>query len=167
VTPTTAAELVGAFPAEPIQARVEAFDWLTAKKDRRISKSPGGYLAASIRQGYAAPKGFESQADRAQRLAAEAEQQRQAEARKRQAEAEQRAREQAERARIDGYWASLTPEAREVLTADALARANSFVLGLYRKSRQGSPEAQRYLKIILDIHITGLLDVRAAPGDPA
>jgi hypothetical protein len=167
VTPVTATELVGSFPAEQIQARVEAFDWLTEKKDRRISKSPGGYLAASIRQGYAAPKGFESQADRAHRLATEAEQRRQAEAQKRRAEAEQRAREQAERARIDGYWDSLPPAAREALTADALARANSFVLGLYRKSRTGSPEAQRYLKIILDIHITGLLDGRATPADPA
>ena len=167
VTPATAAELVGSFPAEQVRARVEAFDWLTAKKDRRISTSPGGYLAASIRQGYAAPKGFESQADRAHRLAAEAEGRRQAEAAKRQAEAEQRAREQAERVRIDGYWDGLSPAARAALTADALARANSFVLGLYRKSRAGSPEAQRYLKIILDIHITGLLDGRAASADPA
>jgi hypothetical protein len=165
VTPATAVELVETFPAEQIRARVDAFDWLTEAKDRRISKSPGGYLAASIRKGYAAPKGFESQADRAHRLAAEAEQRRQAEARKRRSEAEQRAREQAERARIDGYWDSLSPGAREALTADALAEANSFVLGLYRKSRKGSPEAERYLKIILDIHITGLLDGRDATAD--
>ena len=45
-------------------------------------------------------------------------------------------------------------------------RANSFVLGLYRKSRTGSPEAERYLKIILDIYITALLDGRAAMADP-
>ena len=167
VTPATAAELVAAFPEEQVRARVEAFDWLTAKKDRRISTSPGGYLAASIRHGYAAPKGFESQADRAHRLAAEAERRRQAEAAQRRAEAEQRAREQAERARIDGYWDSLCPAARAALTADALARANSFVLGLYRKSRKGSPEAERYLKIILDIHITGLLDGRATTAGPA
>jgi len=166
VTPATAAELAGAFPADQVRARVEAFDWLSEKKDKRISKSPGGYLADSIRKGYAAPKGFESEADRARRREAEAAQRLEAEAARRRAEAEQRAREEAERARIDGYWDSLSPGAREALTADALARANSFVLKLYRKSRPGSPEAERYLKLILDIHITGVLDGRAAPAGP-
>lgn len=162
VTPSTATELVAAFPAEHVQARLEAFDWLVEKKDKRVSKSPGGYLADSIRKGYATPKGFESKADRAKRVEAEQEKQRQAAEAKRRAEAAERAREQAEQARIDGYWNSLTPSAQEALRAEALAKTNSFILGLYRRSRKGSPEAERYLKIILHTHITALLDQRDA-----
>lgn len=162
VTPSTATELVAAFPAEHVQARLEAFDWLVEKKDKRVSKSPGGYLADSIRKGYATPKGFESKAEQTKRLEAEQEKQRQAAEAKRRAEAAERAREEAEQARIDGYWNSLTPAAQEALQAEALAKTNSFILGLYRKSRKGSPEAERYLKIILHAHITALLDQRDA-----
>ncbi len=166
VTPSTAAELTEAFPAEHVQARLEAFDWLVEKKDKRISQSPGGYLADSIRKGYSTPKGFEPKADRTKRLEAEQAKQRLAAETKRRAEAAERAREEAEQARIDGYWNSLTPEGQEALQAEALARTNSFILGLYRKSRKGSPEAERYLKIILQAHITALLDHKAGAPVP-
>lgn len=162
VTPSTATELVETFPAEHVQARLEAFDWLVEKKDKRISQSPGGYLAASIRKGYATPKGFESKADRTKRVEVAEEKQRQAAEAKRRSEAAERAREEAEQARIDGYWNSLTPAAQEALQAEALAKPNPFVIGLYRRSRKGSPEAERYLKIILHAHITTLLDQRDA-----
>lgn len=158
VTPSTATELISAFPAEHVQARLEAFDWLVEKKDKRVSKSPGGYLADSIRKGYTTPKGFESKADRTKRLEAEQEKQRLAAEAKRRAEAAERAREEAEQARIDRYWNSLTPADQEALRVEALAKPNPFVIGLYRKSRKGSPEAERYLKIILQTHITALLD---------
>ena len=49
VKAATAAELVGSFPAEQIETQIQALDWLIAKKDRRVSKSPGGYLADAIR----------------------------------------------------------------------------------------------------------------------
>lgn len=162
VTPSTATELVAGFPAEHVQARLEAFDWLVEKKDKRVSKSPGGYLADSIRKGYTTPKGFESKADRTKRLEAEEGKQRQAAEAKRRAEAAERAREEAEQARIDGYWNSLSPADQEALRAEAMAKPNPFVIGLYRKSPKGSSEAERYLKIILHTHITGLLDQRDA-----
>lgn len=166
VTPSTATELVGAFQAEHVQARLEAFDWLVEKKDKRVSKSPGGYLADSIRKGYAIPKGFESKADRTKRVEAEQEKQRQAAELKRRSEAAERAREEAAQARIDGYWNALTLVDQEALQAEALAKTNSFIFGLYRKSRKGSPEAERYLKIILQAHITSLLDRGEASQAP-
>ena len=45
-------------PAEIIQAKMEVFDWLREKKDKRVAKSPAGYLVKSINDDYAAPKGF-------------------------------------------------------------------------------------------------------------
>ena len=76
-------------------------------------------------------------------------------------------RAETEKARIDGYWNSLPPADQETLRAEALAKTNSFILGLYRRSRKGSPEAERYLKIILQAYITALLDQRDASQAPA
>ena len=71
VTAATAEELVAAFPAERIAAQVEVFDWLRSKKDKRIAKSPAGYLVKAIQDNYAPPSGFESKADQEKRKAAE------------------------------------------------------------------------------------------------
>jgi hypothetical protein len=164
VTPATAAELVAGFVEEHIQARIDVFDWLIAKKDKRVTKSPAGYLADSIRKGYAPPKGFESKADREMRLQAEAEKQQRAEEAKRRATAEQTAREEAEQARTAAYLDSLSAEQREKLQADALASANSFFLQQYRRSK-GNPEGEaRYLKLIIDTHVSGILAEREGAG---
>ena len=62
VTEATAVELASDHDAATIEAKLEVLDWLVAKKDKRVSKSPAGYLVDSIRKGYAEPKGFESKA---------------------------------------------------------------------------------------------------------
>ena len=51
-------ELARSHPAEHIRERLEMFDWLSGKKDKRVSKSPGGYLAESIRKSYVAAQGL-------------------------------------------------------------------------------------------------------------
>ena len=158
VTPATAAELCEAFVEEHIQPRLEAFDWLMAKKDRRASKSPGGYLADSIRKGYAVPRGFESKADQAKRLAAEVERQRLAVEVKAQAEAAERAREEADQARISGYWDSLSPGEREALKGEAISNAGPFYIQQYRRNQKDPASAERYLKLIIQIHIAAILD---------
>jgi hypothetical protein len=157
ITPTTAAELAGAHPEGRIRAKLEVFDWLVAKRDRRVARSPAGYLAKSIRDDYAAPKGFESEADRARRLEAEERQRRAlAEAGRRDA-AEERAGEEALQARIAAYWEALGPADREALRQRALTQPHPL-LALYRRHRgQGTPAERRYLKLILDAHIIGLL----------
>ncbi len=50
-----------------IQAKIDVFDWLTEKQDKRIAKNPAGYLVTSIEKEYAAPPGFVPKAER-QRL---------------------------------------------------------------------------------------------------
>src|SRR5262249_3682380 len=95
VTESTAVELVRHHAAEAVASKSGVFDWLAARKDKRIQKSPAGYLVEPIRQDYAAPKGFESRAMREARAGQEQESRRAAEEeRRRQAEAQ--AREQAE-----------------------------------------------------------------------
>lgn len=90
VTPATAHEIVEKHQAEHIQARIEAFDWLVSKKDRKVTKSPAGYLVKSIADGYTPPKGFVSAADQAKRAAAEEARRKSVEESKKRAEAESR-----------------------------------------------------------------------------
>jgi hypothetical protein len=122
VTAKVAGELVKRYPAKRIQAKLDVFDWMVAKKDKRLESSPAGYLVTSINDDYAEPKGFVSRA----------EQERQAEAKRRadqkaievsrrvQAEA---AREQAELAAVVAYRKSLTPEQLASTEAEAIAAA--------------------------------------------
>jgi hypothetical protein len=120
VTKATATELVQRHSAEAIESKIEVFDWLTEKQDKRVAKSPAGYLVTSIEKDYAAPKGFVSKAERMRREEAKQQaEQKAAEDRRRQQEEEARAR--AEQEAADAYWASLSAEQQSRLEADALA----------------------------------------------
>ncbi len=123
ITAKTAAELVRHHPAETIQAKVEVFDWLKEKKDRRIAKSPAGYLVKAIRDDYAAPEGFTPRAER-ERRAELARQQREAEALQTRKKQEEAKREREETEQVAAYRKTLTPEQLATLEADALAQAS-------------------------------------------
>lgn len=158
VTAARAHELVAAYPRERIAAQIEVFDWLLSKKDQRIAKSPAGYLVKAIQDNYAPPTGFESKAEQEKKRTAEAERKRKAEEQKRRAEAEQQAREAAEQARIANYLKTLTREERKALEAEALAKANPFFLSQYRRAK-GNPDGEaRYLKLIVETHVSGILE---------
>ena len=63
VTDFKALELVQQHQADAIEAKLDVFDWLVGKGDKRVAKSPAGYLVKSITDDYAKPKGFISKAD--------------------------------------------------------------------------------------------------------
>ena len=160
VTPATATELVAAFPAGRIQAKLEAFDWLVEKRDKRVSKNPSGYLAEAIRKDYAVPKGFESRANREKRLEDEAGRKRRAEEAKRREEAERIAKEDAEQARIRAYWETLSPVEQEELQEDAIANAASFYVKQYRQNTDNPERSAWYLKLIINSYIARILDTQ-------
>src|SRR5262245_23983273 len=60
VTPATAVDLTREHPVERIKAKLEVFDWLVERKDKRVAKSPAGFLVKSIQVDYSPPKGFVS-----------------------------------------------------------------------------------------------------------
>jgi hypothetical protein len=129
VTKATATELVQKHLAESIQLKMDVFDWLVEKQDKRIGQNPAGYLVKSISDDYAAPKGFISKAEQQQRQEArQAKDRKAAEDRRRQQE--QVAREKAERQAIEAYWASLTPEQQTELDAASLAKADPATLAM-------------------------------------
>ena len=120
VSAKAAQELASSFPAGEVRARVEAFDWLMARNDKRVAKNPAGYLVASIRGRYAAPEGF-APPDEADRLA-ELE---------RGAAEEERARRDLERreaqraadreAEVKAAWAALGEAERDEIAAQVKA----------------------------------------------
>jgi hypothetical protein len=142
VTGTTAADLVGQYPADVIEAKLEVFDWLTEKQDKRVARSPAGYLVKSITDDYAAPKGFESKAA----LQARAEAKRQADrevAEVRRRRREQEARDRAILEEVDASIKQMTPAERKAREAEALATAAL-------EARQGYEEAPaRYRAVLL------------------
>jgi Replication initiator protein A len=129
VTKATAEELAQRHPAESIQLKLDVFDWLLEKQDKRVAQSPAGYLVKSISDDYAAPKGFVPKAERQQREQARQAKERQA-AEERRSQKEQEAREKAERQAIEAYWASLTPEQQAELDAVSLAQADAEILAM-------------------------------------
>jgi hypothetical protein len=127
VTRSKAVELVKQHPAAAIEAKLEIFDWLTEKKDKRLARSPAGWLVKAIEDDYAAPRGFESRADRERKARDGQQRRRQAdEERRRRSEVDARVRAEAEA--IDRYWAALTPQQQAELDKAARALADPETL---------------------------------------
>jgi Replication initiator protein A len=131
VTKATAEGLLPKHPAEFIQLKLDVFDWLVEKQDKRIAQNPAGYLVKSINDDYAAPKGFISKAEQQRRQEAQQARDRKA-AEDRRRQQDQEAREKAERQAIDAYWASLTPEQQAELDAASIAEADPETLAMER-----------------------------------
>jgi hypothetical protein len=123
VTKATAVDLVQKHPAEQIGQKIEVFDWLADRKDKRIAQSPAGYLVKSIEKDYATPKGFTSRAEQQRREEAKKARERQ-EAEERRRQREEEAREKDEQKAVTAYWEALTPEQQAALQAQADAQAD-------------------------------------------
>lgn len=152
VATSKAEELAKGFAAELIAGKLDVFDWMTAKQDKRVAQNPAGYLVKSITDDYSAPKGFVPQAEQARREQARQSEQRQAaeEQRRRQ---EQRGRERAERRAVAAYWKALTPAQQAAHDADALAQADAED----RKLVVPGPIGRLGLSLIRDRYVARLL----------
>ena len=131
ITDKTAAELVAKHSVESIHRKIEVFDWLVGKQDKRVARSPEGYLVKSITDDYKTPKGFVSAAER--RKNEEAKQAReQAAAEKRRQDYEAEAQETRERIEATAYWSALTPQQQAELQALVDSQADPALLALER-----------------------------------
>ena len=129
VSDKTAADLVAKHPAETIRLKIEVFDWLVEKQDKRVAKSPEGYLVKSITDDYKTPKGFTSAADRQKRQEATRQQQ-QADTEERRRKQEVDAQARREKELISGYWDSLSKEQQAAHDDGAIAQADAEALKL-------------------------------------
>ncbi len=64
VTAKTAAELVEQYPAEVIQLKMDVFDWLMEKQDKRIAQKPGRLSGEIHHRRLRRSQGFVSKAER-------------------------------------------------------------------------------------------------------
>ena len=160
VTLSKAAELVAGRALERIRVKLEVYDWMLATKDKRVTKSPVGYLVKSIEDDYSDPKGFETKADRDKREAAKQEQERrEAEAKSRQ-KAEQ-ARERTIHDKVTKHWNNLSVAAQGQLDVEALDQAEASLVKSYREmTTSKNPVAGSFLKLIRDAHIKKLLGLQ-------
>jgi hypothetical protein len=157
VSAKVAAELVRRHPAEAIDAKIDVFDWMSGKQDKRLARSPAGYLVKSITDDYALPKGYVGREERQTREEARQARERQA-AEDRRRERAEAAREKAERQAIDAYWSALTPEQQAEL--DAAATAQVAPAELAQESGALRKLGQRLRR---DLYIRKLLASRATP----
>lgn len=118
VTRSKAEGLAGRHPAATVAEKVEIFDWKVAEDPSGMRKNPAGWLVRAIEDGYPAPPGFRSRAER------------EARAERDRAAAEEARRARAERGRgdrvgkaVDAHIARLSPAERAALEAEALAAA--------------------------------------------
>ena len=149
VSAKTANDLVALFPAERIERQVEVFDWLVSKKDRRVSKSPSGFLVKSVEDDFAIPSGFEPERVRRKR-AEDAKRKVEEDAKRRRDEtAQAQADTTARKARTDAYLASLAPEARQQFVDAAIQNGNPFVVERYSQALESGnhivADSYRYL----------------------
>jgi hypothetical protein len=160
VTPTKVTELVTGHAAERIRVKLEVFDWMLATKDKRVTKSPAGYLVKSIEDDYAAPNGFETKAERNKKEEVQREQQRLVTEAKRQQKEEQ-AQERAIHAKVTKFWNSLSASDQEKLNSEALDQAEESLSNSYREmATSKNPVAGAFLKLMRDAHIKKLLGIQ-------
>ena len=163
MTRATAVGLVRQHPADAIEAKLEVFDWLMEKQDKRVARSPAGYLVKSITDDYAPPKGFESKATRQARAEAKRQADREA-AEQRRREQEQSARDQAIREEADAYIKRLTPAERKAVEAEVLARADAEARESYENAAPARFRASLLLGLLRE-HVAQELLRGAIPAE--
>jgi hypothetical protein len=121
VTAKTAQELVESHTSSRIRAKIEVFDWLIQKEDKRVGKNPAGYLVASIRSDYQVPGDYQSQpakTTRALKHASKADQ----EARRKAAAKAQAECDKVREAQLRTAWEQLPAAERESILASVKAQ---------------------------------------------
>jgi hypothetical protein len=129
----TIAEILSHTSEATIQAQLECFDWLVERQDKRVAKSPAGYLARAILENWKLPKDFVPLAERQrQQEAKQARERATAEDRRRKQDAD--ARDRREKELVNGFWDGLNPDQKAEHDAAALALAGPDDLTLINGS---------------------------------
>ena len=149
VAPSTARRLVEDFTAEQIEAKLQAFDWLQAQADPRVSRNPPGFLIAAIRDDYSPPRDFVNQKEQKERERANARRKRRAEERKRRQDSLREASEKECQADISEFWKSLSEDERLQAETDALDQASPHERSMIAQTGSLGATAK---KVVLDAY---------------
>jgi hypothetical protein len=149
VTPATAARLARDFSPQVIRAKLEIFDQLCQRQDRRVSRNPAGYLVKSIREDYLPPPGFFPVLARP--TPAEASDKSPSTSGTPRPEKTKESRWTRTERQVEAFLSQLSPEERNRIEAEAVTTARGLMAeGLRRATASGNKKmVQDYRRAIL------------------
>ena len=145
----TARTLAGTVPAERIQAQLEVFDWLVARKNPKVARNPPGFLFSAIRSDYQPPADFTNEVAARQRAHETLERRRAAEQVRAAAEVARAAERVAEERWLEEFWQSLPTEERLRAEAQALQEAPALARSFMERGGAAGIAAR---KVALDAY---------------
>ena len=126
VNPTTIRKILAECPAEQIETQLGVFDWMTERRDKKLSRNPPGFLVSAIRGNYELPQGFVSRGEQERKRNALDERDRKQAARK-QSRAQKEEDLATERDKmVEGYMRDLSPEERLQTENEAVRQSSSL-----------------------------------------
>lgn len=131
ITPDVAHALVKEYGEKRVADHLEVFDHLRSHNSFLVSKSPAGFLRASIEKDFAPPDGYVSRAERQRRKEEEAEARR----RERELAKAEEQTERQQRERFEALWASLSASEREQLETEVLVTLNPFTRNALKQEK--------------------------------
>lgn len=143
VSQEKAAELVQGHPEALIAEKVEVFEALIAKTDKRVSSNPAGFLIASIEKRFSSPRDVETAGQREAREEAKAKRAQAAADREKRKRERDEANEVEREQQIANFWASLSQEMRAQEEAEAIAKADRFQRELVERGGLAGEAARR------------------------
>ncbi|HMP04858.1 MAG TPA: hypothetical protein PJ982_00780, partial [Lacipirellulaceae bacterium] len=150
VAKSTAASLSRDYPAARIEEKLAIFDWLVARRDKRVSTNAPGFLVAAIRKDYAPPKDFRKSTPTKLPLPL------------REPKPVKSVPGIESVGVIEAYLAKLTAEQRADLEQTAVAAADPLTAEGYRRTRSaGGPTFAAYQKIVLRHYLMTRLGLTA------
>jgi hypothetical protein len=128
----SARTLVGGTEEGKIREKIALFDWLSAKKDARVQRSPAGFLYRSITEDFALPDDYRAATapkptKKVQKLVPLQSQT---------PDSQSVSRLQAEREAIDRFWNSLGAAEQQRIEQELVRKAPPFIREQYLEGRQ-------------------------------
>lgn len=130
VSTQSAERLVATTDEACVRERLALFDWLVARKDRRVARSPAGFLYRSIAENFTLPEDY---------LAATAQRKEPKNTpalKVAKTHADEDGRVRRERAAIDRYWNALSEDERIRIERDLVIQAAPFLRERYREREE-------------------------------
>jgi hypothetical protein len=135
VSASSAQSLVRRTPEEKIREKLSFFDWLRARKDPRIQRSPAGFLYRAISEDFSPPSDYLAHAKPkpppVRKLSTPSDT-----SEERQPSPEALAERKAERKRVQDYWAALSAEEQERIERELVLAAPAFLREQYTAGRK-------------------------------
>lgn len=119
-------QLVATHPETVISEKIEVVEALIARKDKRVSTNPAGFLIRSIENRFSTPMDVETAAQKLAKQKAKKAREQAAIEREQRKQKRLETKEKQREEIINKFWNSLTPEMRTQAEAEALAVADRF-----------------------------------------